>query len=395
MKQAALSDMIIRKAKPKDKRYMLTDGRGLMLEVMTSGYKYWRLIYMAEGKRKTVTLGEYPAVSLVAARQKAEELRSKLKEGINPRDVLNPPHRATFREVAEEWLLRHEGRWAEAHADTVRHRLKNYLYPALGERPIEDIRAADVLTVLRALEARGLYETAKRTRQIFGQVARYGVSIGACETDVSAPLVDALTVPKVKHFSALTEKDDIRRLLLAMEEYKGYAVVIPAMWFSLYTLARPGEVRSAEWAEIDLDNAIWEIPAGKMKRRKPHAVPLSFQAVALLRELRPLTGRGRYVFPSARRDGRCMSENAVRVALRSMGFTNEEMTAHGFRSLGSTMLNSLGYRADVIEAALAHTQPGVRGVYNRGDYWEERRTMMQEWADWLDELTGEAEDERA
>ncbi|MBQ9566010.1 MAG: tyrosine-type recombinase/integrase [Synergistaceae bacterium] len=386
MKQNALSDMIIRRAKPKDKRYMLTDGRGLKLEVMTTGTKYWRFLYRVQGRVKTLSIGEYPAVSLVEARQKTEELRSALKRGTDPRDVLNPPHKATFREVAEEWMMRQEGRWAESHAETVRHRLNNYLYPALGDRPIADIRAADVLSVLRALEARGLNETAKRTRQIFGQVARYGVAIEACETDVSAPLVDALAAPKVRHFAALTEKEDIRRLLLAMGEYRGFAVVIPAMWFSLYTLARPGEVRTAEWTEIDLDAAVWEIPAEKMKRRKPHAVPLSRQAVELLTEIKPLTGRGRYVFPSARNDGRPMSENAVRVALRSMGFSNDEMTAHGFRSLGSTMLNSLGYRPDVIEAALAHEQRGVRGVYNRGDYWEERVTMMQEWADWLDGL---------
>jgi integrase len=386
MKQAALTDVQIRKAKPKDKRYILNDGQGLELEVMTTGSKFWRLQYRVDGKRKRVTLGEYPALPLVEARQKAEELRLKLKRGVMPPDVMNPPQVPTFRVVAEEWISKQTGRWAPKQEQTVRHRLEAYLLPTFKDRLIDDITAPELLAVLRPLENSGRLEAAKRTRQVFGQIARFGIAIGACQFDISAALANAMAAPNPKHFSAFTKQDDVKRLLGAMTEYCGTPVVKAALWLSIYTLCRPGEIRHAEWAEIDLDAAIWEIPAEKMKRRKPHAVPLCRQAVELLTELKPLTERWRYVFPSARNDGRPMSENAVRQALRSMGFTNEEMTAHGFRSLGSTMLNSMGYRPDVIEAALAHVQPGVRGVYNRGDYWDDRVVMMQEWADYLDDL---------
>ena len=388
MKQAALSDVQIRKLKPKQKRYTLRDGQGLELEVMTTGAKFWRLLYRVEGKRKRITLGAYPALPLLEARQKAEELRQKLSRGVLPKDAMSPPHDLTFQEVAEEWFKKQRQSWAPNHARTVFYRLTAFLFPSLGSRVLKEITAPELLSVLRPIEASGRGETARRVKQIFGQVARYGVALGACEADVSAFLADALSPRVPRRMAALTRPDDVARLLLSMDAYSGSPVVKTALWLSLYTLCRPGEIRHAEWAEMDLDAAVWEIPAEKMKRRKPHAVPLSRQAVELLTELKPLTGRGRYVFPSARNDGRPMSENAVRVALRSMGFSNDEMTAHGFRSLGSTMLNSLGYRPDVIEAALAHIQPGVRGVYNRGDYWEERRTMMQAWADYLDKLRG-------
>ena len=386
MKRAALSDLVVRKAKPKDKRYMLNDGRGLVLEVMPTGRKYWRLIFRVEGLRKTQTLGEYNSMSLVEARQKADELRAALKHGEDPREVVNPPHKPTFAEVAEEWLSRQAGRWTEAYTETVQHRLSNHLYAALGARPLSEITASEVLTVLRVIEAKGTVDTARRVKQIYGAVARYGIACGLCEADVSAALTGALAAPKSKNFAAITDKNDIQKLLYAMRAYQGYAVVRPALWFSIYTLARPGEVRHAEWTEVDLEGATWTIPAEKMKMRRPHAVPLSRQAVELLRGLEPLTGAGRWVFPSARNDGRPMSENAVRVALRSMGFTNDQMTAHGFRALGSTMLNEMGFRPDTIEAALAHAQTGVRGVYNRSVYLEERRQMMQAWADWLDGL---------
>lgn len=388
MKQAALTDVMVRKAKARDKRYVLMDGQGLQLEVMTSGSKFWRMLYRVEGKRKRVTLGEYPALSLVEARQKAEEIRLKLKRGVLPLGTIASAQGMTFRVVAEEWLTKQEGRWAPKQEQTVRHRLEAYLLPTFGERRLDEITAPELLAILRPLENSGRLEAAKRTRQVFGQIARFGIAIGACQFDIAAALAGAMAAPRPKHFSALTKQEDVRRLLAAMTEYCGTPTVKAALWLSIYTLCRPGEVRHAEWDEIDLNRAIWEIPAEKMKRRKPHAVPLCRQAVETLTELKPFTGRGKWVFPSARNDGRPMSENAVRQALRSMGFSNEEMTAHGFRSLGSTMLNSLGYKPDVIEAALAHVQPGVRGVYNRGDYWDDRVSMMQAWADYLESLIG-------
>ena len=339
MKHAALSDVVIRQAKAKDKRYFLTDGQGLVLEVLTTGSKFWRFRYTEGGKTKLTTLGKYPAVPLSEARQKAEELRISLARGVSPDKVFNPPHVPTFQEVAEEWLSKQTGRWAPRHMETVVYRLRQYLYPTIGNRPLKEITAPELLGVLRPIEGHGLIDTAQRCKQIFGQIACYGVATGACEADVSVFLKGALTAVKVKSFAALTKTEDIKRLLLAMREYQGSAVVRAALWLSIYTLARPGEIRHAEWAEIDLEGSVWNIPAEKMKRRKPHAVPLCVQAVELLKELRPLTGRWRWVFPSARNDGRPMSENAV------------------------------------------------RGIYNRGDYWDERVKMMQEWADWLDSLS--------
>lgn len=382
-----LTDVAIRKAKPADKRYSLYDTGGLSLEVMPTGKRFWRLRYSEGGARRKLTLGQYPAVSLGEARAKRDELREAKARGIAPHEVLHPAKKPTFSDVALEWFGKHvEPVRTAGHAQTVRYRLEAFLFPPLGERPLDEIKAPELLSVLRPIEESGRVETARRIKQIFGQVARYGVATGACESDVSSALRGALAPKKPQHFSALTRPEDIKRLLSGMAAYQGSPVVRCALWFSLYTLGRPGEVRRAEWSEIDLEEAVWELPEEKMKKRRPHAVPLSRQAVTLLTELQPLTGRWRYVFPSARMDGRPMSENAVRVALRSMGFSNEEMTAHGFRSLGSTALNTLGYRADVIEAALAHIQGGVRGVYNRSVYWEERRAMMQAWADWLDAL---------
>lgn len=392
MKRAALNDLTIRKAKAKEKRYFLTDGRGLGVEVMPTGNKYWRLIYRVDGKRHWATLGEYPGLSIVEARELADRLRVGLSKGIMPRDVLNPPPAPTFRAVAEDWLKAQEGVWSEGHASSVRYRLARFLYPALGERPMREITAPELLAVLRPIEGAGTPETARRCKHVFGQVARFAVASGIADFDVSASLAGALAAKKpAQRMAALTKPDDIKRLLAGMEAYKGSPVVRAAMWFSLYTLGRPGEVRHAEWAEVDLERALWEIPAEKMKGRRPHSVPLSRQAMKLLEWLRPLTGHGPYIFPSARspKGLEPMSDNGVRLALRSMGFTPDEMTPHGFRSLGSTMLNELGYRPDLIEAALAHAMPGVRGIYNRSAYLEERRGMMQGWADWLDGLMGE------
>lgn len=388
MKQAALTDIQIKKAKPKDKRYFLTDGQGLVLEVMPTGAKFWRLLYRVNGKRKMSTLGEYPALSLVEARKKSEELRQELERGVLPSDIINPPHEMTFKEIAEEWLEKHKTKWTEEHSVIVKNRLEKYLYPFLGEYAMKDIKTSDVLAVLKPLEVNGLNETVRRTRQTFGRVARYAMALEICSSDVSAPLIEILKVPDRKHFAALTKPEDVKRLLLAMSSYGGSPVVKTALWFSIYTLARPGEVRYAEWTEIDIERAMWSIPASKMKKRKPHVVPLCSQCITLLKNLYLLTGRQKWVFPTVNMNGRPMSENTVNAALRSLGFTQEEMTAHGFRTLGSTMLNSMAYRPDVIESALAHVQPGVRGVYNRGDYWEERVAMMQAWGDYLDKLAG-------
>ncbi len=383
--EMALTDLIIRNAKPRQCRYLLCDGGGLNLEVMTSGSKFWRLRYREGGRERRLTLGQYPSLSLAEARSKRDELKASREQGLSPAGVIHPVKLPTFQEVALEWMEKQADQWVPEHTATVRQRLETWLFPTIGERPLKEITAPEVLKALRAIEERGLIETAKRTRQIFSLVARYGVAVGACDVDVSYVLVWALKPHKVKPMSALTKTEDIQCLIQAMKEYKGSLVVRTALWFSLYTLARPGEIRHAEWKEIDLENATWSIPAEKMKRRKSHVVPLCRQAVELLKALREKTGRGRYVFPSTHTPNGMspMSKNTITSALRRMGFTSEEMTAHGFRSLGSTRLNEMGFRWDVIEAALAHTQGGVRGIYNRAEYLDERRAMLQEFADCL------------
>ena len=377
-----LTDLEVKKAKPREKRYTMCDGGGLNLEVRASGSKAWYLRYRENGRERTLVLGSYPALSLSDARAKRDELKSSTS---SPAKALHAQNLPTLRDVALEWVEKQSGHWVPRHAATVKQRLEAWVFPTIGDRPLKDITAPELLAALRLIEDKGLIETARRTRQIFSLVARYGVAIGACDFDVSAALIGALKQHKIKPMAALTETNDIQRLLLAMKEYKGSLVVRTALWFSLYTLARPGEVRHAEWKEIDLENATWSIPAEKMKRRKPHVVPLCHQAVELLKVLREKTGRGRYVFPSAHSPNGAvpMSSNGIRSALRRMGFTNEEMTAHGFRSLGSTRLNEMGFRWDVIEAALAHTQAGVRGIYNRSEYLDERRDMMEKWAEWI------------
>lgn len=381
-----LTDLIIKQAKPRNIRYSLCDGDGLYIEIMTSGSKIWRLRYKEDGKDKRLSLGHYPAISLSEARGKKDELKAGSLHGISPVKLLKANQCPNFRDVAAEWLDKNSDQWVSRHTAVIKQRLEAWLFPAIGNRPLKEITASELLAVLRVIEKKGLIETARRTRQIFSMIARYGVAIGACEFDVSSALTVALKPHKVKPMAALTKINDIQRLIKAMKDYKGSLIVRTAIWFSLYTLARPGEIRHAEWKEIDFDKAVWSIPAEKMKKRKPHIVPLCKQAVEMLQKLKIKTGRGRYVFPSAHSpDGsKPMSNNAVCGALRRMGFSSNEMSAHGFRSLGSTRLNEMDFRPDVIEAALAHTQSGVRGIYNRTDYLDERRVMMQSWADWID-----------
>ena len=380
-----LTDLEVRNAKSKGKRYTICDGNGLNLEVRPTGSKAWYLRYRENGREKTLVLGSYPTMSLSDARAKREDLKESAS---NQTKALHALNLSTFRDVALEWMEKQSGHWGARHTATVKQRLEAWLFPVIGWRPLKEITAPELLSVLRQIEDKGLIETARRTRQIFSLVVRYGIAIGACDFDVSVALVGAMKPHTPKPMAALTKVDDIRRLVQTMREYKGSLVVRTALWFSLYTLARPGEVRHAEWNEIDLENATWDIPSEKMKRRKPHVVPLCRQAVELLKALKEKTGRGCYVFPSAHspNGAKPMSSNAIRSAIRRMGFSNEEMTAHGFRSLGSTRLNEMGFRPDVIEAALAHTLGGVRGIYNRSEYIEERREMMEKWAMWVCEI---------
>lgn len=391
---AKLTDRAIRVLKPREKSYRVFDGGGLYLEVMPSGRRYWRLKYRFAGKERLLALGVFPDVSLSAARSGREAAKAKLRAGEDPARSRKTEklHRTlsnaeSLEAIAREWLGQQKARMAEATYNKALWTFETLLFPWLGDRPISQITPAEVLATLRRIEGRGHHETAHRAKQRIGQVFRYAIATGRAERDPSADLRGAL-IPVVScKRAAVTDPKDVARLLNAIEGYSGHFVTCCALKLSALLFVRPGELRHAEWAEIDLEAAEWRIPAEKMKMREAHLVPLARQAVSILKEMHPLTGRGRYVFPSVRGGNRPMSENTVTAALRYLGFDGQTMTAHGFRALASTRLNEMGWPPDVIERQLAHVERNkVRAVYNRAMYLEERRRMMQAWADSLDRL---------
>jgi integrase len=384
-----LSELQVRKAKPREKSYMINDGDGLYIEVVPGGGKYWRLRYWPQGKEKKISLGVYPRVGLKEARDKRDAFKRDLANGIDPRAP--KPEIVTFEKLALEWYSKRvEGVKAPSTARVILSRMTAYLFPLLGNCAIKDITPPELLVALRAVEARGTVETAHRVRQIAGKVFRYGVATGVCERNVASDLQDALPpLPKDKHFAALTDPADIAGLIRAVKGYTGSVVVKSAILFSLYTFQRPGEIRRAEWTEIDWNKAEWNIPAQKMKMKREHLVPLSSQVLEILQQLKPITGRGRYVFPAYNSsDGsRPMSSNGVLGALRRLGYTTEELCWHGLRTAASTNLNEQRWPADVIERQLSHVEGNaVRAAYNKAEYLDQRREMMQAWADWLDSL---------
>ncbi len=391
----ALTDMKIRSAKPREKQYKLTDGDGLYLLVTPQGSKLWRFRYRIGGKEKLLALGSYPEVSLYEARQARDEARRMLRNNIDPsvekrqRKLMSLTRQGeTFGVIAMEWYERFKGQWAESHAEVTKRRLERELLPWLGHLPIREITATDLLSVLRRIEGRGILETAHRVRTVAGQVFRYAIATGRADRDPSRDLKGALPPPRERHLAAITDPKEVGALLRAIDGYRGHFVVRCALKLAPLVFVRPGELRHAEWSEIDLENAVWRIPAEKMKNRQPHLVPLSRQAVEILSELKPLTGTGRWVFPSLRSDERPMSENAVLAALRRLGYDKEEMCGHGWRATARTLLDEqLKENPAVIEAQLAHKVPDSLGrAYNRTTYLEERTRMMQRWADYLDEL---------
>ncbi|MEJ2031652.1 MAG: tyrosine-type recombinase/integrase [Deltaproteobacteria bacterium] len=387
---APLTDTQIRNAKPQAKDYKLFDGGGLFLLVTPTWGKLWRLKYRFGGREKLLSFGAYPQISLSAARQKREEAKGQVANGIDPGEAKKEEAMATetFEELAREWLTKQETAWTPRHKETVQARLETYVYPHLGARPVAEITAPELLGVLRKIEAKGTFETAHRVKQICGQVFRYGVGKGVCEHDPSAGLRGQLAAkPKPKHMAAITDPKETAGLLRAIDGYSGTLIIKCALRLAPLVFVRPGELRHMEWKEIDFDAALWTIPAEKMKMRKTHAVPLSRQTLAILEEIRLLTGEGRYVFPSARTTARPISNMAINAALRRMGFTKEEMTGHGFRSTASSLLHEAGWDSNLIELQLAHRDTNtVRAIYNRAERLEERRKMMQQWADYLDAL---------
>lgn len=390
-----LSDIQVRNAKPKAKDVKLFDGQGLFLLVTPTGGKLWRFKFDYQGKSKLLALGVYPAVSLADARQRREDAKKLLANGINPSEVKKAQKAAivaeaenAFEIVAREWHGKFSGQWSQGHADTTLQRLERDVFSWLGAKPVNEIKPVDILAVLRRVEGRGALETAHRVRTICGQVLRYAVATGRAERDSAADLRGALPPVREKHHAALTDPKEVADLLRAIDGFKGTFHVKCALKLAPMLFARPGELRQMEWAEIDFDAAQWNIPAEKMKMKQAHIVPLSSQAVVILKELHPLTGYGRYVFPCHRSPLRPMTNNAINAALRRMGYTSDEMTGHGFRAMARTILDEvLQVRPDFIEHQLAHAVRDPNGrAYNRTAHLDERKKMMQLWADYLDGL---------
>lgn len=414
-----LSDKAIRAAlkvaADSGKARKISDGGGLLLETRPTGTGWWRWRFWRDGKEGMLSLGTYPEVSLKAARERRDEARRRLAAGVDPSEARKAekaervaavetarlhaegkPGRGSFEAVAREWLETvHQTKVSAGHAQRTRIRLEQDIFPWLGRMPIGEVTAPDLLQCLRRVEARGAIETAHRIKDSCGQVFRFGVASGLCVSNPAADLRDALRPVPTRHHAAIVDPKGSGELLRDMMAYKGHPVTRAGLGLSALLLLRPGELRHMEWAWVDMEAGTLTVPSEVMKRKKaekangePHFVPLATQAVAILKELHPLTGHGRYVFPSLLTGERCMSENTVRGALRRMGYGNDDMTAHGFRAMARTMIaERLGIAPEVIEAQLAHSVPdGLGRAYNRTQFLEQRRDMMAKWADYLDKL---------
>jgi integrase len=397
----------IENAKPADKPYRMFDEKGLYLEVAPSGGKWWRFKFRSGGKEKRISLGTYPDVKLAEARKRRDAARQKLAAGVDPGEARKAEKRVqrlnaenSFEAIAREWHAKYSSTWSEGHAARILRRLEVDAFPWLGGKPMVDLTPPDVLDVLRRVEKRGALETAHRLHSNIGQVCRYGVATGRALRDVSADLRGALPPVQQEHMAAITDPKKVAELLRAIDGYQGTLPVLCALRLAPLLFQRPGELRAAEWAEFDLDAAVWEIPGERMKRTKKgkasggaHIVPLSEQAVAILRELHALTGHGRFLFPSVRTQDRPMSDNTVNGALRRLGYNGDTMTGHGFRAMARTILDEvLGTPAAIIEAQLAHAVKDPLGrAYNRTAHLPQRREMMQTWADYLDRLKAGAQ----
>lgn len=398
----ALTDTFVKQVKhkgsPIGERY--ADGGGMYLRVKAAG-KYWRLDYRINGKAQTLSLGVYPEVSLAKARSRRDQARQRLADGINPSVARREEKLAeaaasanTFEAVARDWLSKTANKRAAVTQDKVRGWLEKDVFPFIGGTPVAALKAKDVLDkVARRMEARGIHESAHRIVQICGQVCRYAVATGLMDRDVTADLRGALVSVDKAHYAAITEPKAAGQLIRAIRGYTGHPATAAALQLSPLVFLRPGELRAAEWSEIDLEAAEWRIPGPRMKMKIEHLVPLSLQATDILKSIQPLTGHGRYVFPSIRTGERCMSENTVNAALRSMGYGSDVMTAHGFRAMARTIMDEvLGERPDLIEHQLAHSVKDPNGrAYNRTAHLPARREMMQRWADYLDKLAAGAE----
>ncbi len=390
-----LTDVKVRNAKPGEKQKKLSDSDGMYLLLTPQGGKCWRLKYRFNGKEKVLALGTYPEVSLAEAREKRDIARKQVAAGIDPGEVRKAQKAAkvagyenSFEMVAREWHGKFAKTWSKVHADTIMDRLTKEIFPWLGNLPVDEIKAPELLKVLRRMESRGALDTAHRVRNHCSNVFRYAIATGRADRDPAADLRGALPPVKYGHMAAPTDPKDIAPLLRAIDGFQGSFVVKCAMQLAPMLFVRPGELRAAEWSEIDLDAAEWNIPAERMKMKVAHLVPLSQQALEILKALHPLTGNSKYVFPCHRSPLRCMSENAVNAGLRRLGFEKSEITGHGFRAMARTILDEvLQVRPDFIEHQLAHAVKDPNGrAYNRTAHLVERRKMMQTWSDYLDGL---------
>lgn len=400
-----LSDIEVKTKKPTAKEQKLFDGGGLFLFIPPlklddkgkplPASKLWRFKYRFAGKEKLLSFGAYPALSLAEARQRRDDAKQLLANGVDPSTFKKEQQAEvarisehTFEKVAREWFDKNKADWVAATSKRIIDRLEGDIFPHLGERPISEIKPVELLAVLRKIETRGVLDRASRTQAHCGAIFRYGVATGRCERDITTDLKGAIATPKYSHRAAPTEPKDVAAILRAIDAYDGSPVVKAAMQILPMVFTRPGELRHMEWTELDLDEALWQIPAGKMKMKLPHIVPLSRQAIAILKGLQPLTGHSKYVFPCHRSPLRPMSDNAINAALRRMGIEKDECCAHGFRAVARTLLHEvLDFSPDWIEAQLAHVVPDRLGAaYNRTKFIKQRTGMMQKWSDYLDGL---------
>jgi integrase len=394
----ALTDVAVRNAKPGPKPYKMGDSHGLFLLVQPTGGKLWRFKYRVDGREKKLSIGPYPEIGLGEARRRRDEAREAMAAGKDParekqRDKVRAKVEAenTFAAITAEFCekRKRDGQraWAPATAKRCEY-LLSILCGSIGNMPIAEVEPADVLVAVRRIEGKGKLESARRTLQLAGSVFRYAVATARLKSDPTRDLKGALTSPTVTHYGAVIDPAGVGELLRSIDGYEGQPITKFAMQLAPHVFVRPGELRHAEWLEIDLEGALWTIPASKTKMRKEHLVPLSRQAIAILKGVQPLTGQGGYVFPSVRTHRRPMSDNTINAGLRRLGYATDEMTAHGFRAMASTLLNESGkWNPDAIERALAHGDTDkVRAAYHRGAHWKERVAMAQWWSDYLDEL---------
>ena len=388
-----LTATAVKQAKPKAKPYKFADGGGLYLYVRAAG-KYWRYKYRFAGKEKLLALGTYPDISLADARKLHQAARENLADGIDPSSYKKTKKSAdqsnsanSFEAVAIEWS-KTRSKKADSTEKRQRALLEKDLFPFIGSRPIADIDAPELLKTLRKIENRGAIETAHRANRLAGQIFRYAIVTGRCKHNPSIDLKDALTQPIKSHRQSITDPAEVGPLIAAIKNYQATPVVMAALQLSPLFLCRPGELRHLEWTEVNFAEARIELPASKMKMKEPHIIPLASQAIAILKELQPITGRGKYVFPSARGASRPLSDNGVRTALRTLGYTNDQICPHGFRAMGRTILDEvLNFPVDWIEHQIAHSVKDANGrAYNRTKHLPQRKNMMQAWADYLDDL---------